>query len=783
MSSREITKTESHVNDNDLADQLSDLWSIVRRHLGIVFASLIVAVGLGVLYYVKAPRTYSSTARLLISNQQYAGISASGEEDQTNLERSIETHALTVASRLIVEQAYSQFHLDKLETLRDEENPIRFIMDNLEVSVEEENATVLMLSYLSSDAEDCQTIVNAVASTYQDYMKEQNQTVDSETVEVIQSAYDRLTEQLNESKLAYSEFESTADLAWKESKAVNIHRERQLSIEQARQELLVKRTVLKAKIDSLTAALDQGDVSREAVYFQAMKEFEVEKGNSKLYELQMQREEDRVVKDAVSQYASLLTSEYVTLMVKEREMLDEFGPGHPSLDSVVRRKDMVKRLLQKTLQNEQPLGETIVNPEDATASKEKDRDYVAIYMQMLRDDLAIIDKQIESLDLDYVTAQGDANKIQNYLSKDRAMQNEIERLEEMQKIAKSQLVDIDLIRRYGGENAQVLGPAELGEQVAPELLKVAVASLFLGCMFGCAIAYTVDRAENTFRTPQEIRHALRLPIVGRIPLVRRNQQITLPTYPSISPVVCTVHQEGSQVSEAFRGVRTNLFFSTAGQNYKVIQITSPSPGDGKSTLTANLAVAIAKSGKSVLVIDADFRRPSMHRLFGKSRNNQYGLAAVVSGVVGPIEAAVKTEIDNLYFMAAGDRPHNPSELLSTPEFKEMLEVVREHFDFVLIDTPPLLAVTDPCAVAARVDGVLMTLRIRKGVVNAAIRAKELLNSIEANVLGVVVNGLDDRRGNVQSDYYGHEYEMYSDEGATGAARVDLAARGRVKTAK
>ena len=166
-----------------------------------------------------------------------------------------------------------------------------------------------------------------------------------------------------------------------------------------------------------------------------------------------------------------------------------------------------------------------------------------------------------------------------------------------------------------------------------------------------------------------------------------------------------------------------MYFGTQDENHKVIQITSPNPGDGKTTLAANLAVSIADSGKRVLLIDADFRRPKVHKYFGL--DNAVGVSTVIAGEAEIPDAIRPTAVENLSAMPCGPRPHNPADLLTSPRFKEMIDLVREQYDFVIVDTPPLLAVTDPSVVAPRVDGVLMVLRLSKHARDAAMRATEL----------------------------------------------------------
>ena len=549
---------------------------------------------------------------------------------------------------------------------------------------------------------------------------------------------------------------------WRDGQGVNIHHERQSQIEVSRQALMVEMTVLKAKIDALDSSIANGGVSREAVKYEALMQLKPDTEGIDWRAFKIAEQEQMAGREAVRQYSSLLMGEYVRLMVQRSELLDEYGEGHPELNSVTKRKTEVKRLLNGLLSQDMGSLTSLVLEEGA----EDDKDYVTIYMQMLRDRLSILKKQIERLDTEFQAEQVLANKMQQFLLKDQAFRSERDHTKQLFDEVVARLKEINLVDdEYGGDTVSILAPAEIGEQVAPRIVYVGVASMFLGCLLGSVLAWIVDRSENTYRSAAEVRQALRVPVVGHIPHIRKRDQVASTSLPHIAPIVCTLHQDKSHLAEAFRAVRTSLYFSMSGQNHKVIQITSPLPGDGKSTVTANLAVAIAKSGKRVLVMDADFRRPAMLKLLGKPKNCTYGLAAVIAGKGDPVDSAIATDIPNLFFLPAIERPLNPSELLSTPQFKNLLDMVRERFDFVLIDTPPILAVTDPCAVAARVDGVLLTLRIRKGCQAVSVRAMEMLAGVEANVLGTIVNGVDEKSGfrGVEGGYgkYG-KYGVYSD---------------------
>jgi len=265
-------------------------------------------------------------------------------------------------------------------------------------------------------------------------------------------------------------------------------------------------------------------------------------------------------------------------------------------------------------------------------------------------------------------------------------------------------------------------------------------AIFLGFLSGFGLAYLAEVSDKSFRTPEEIRRRLGLPVVGHIPFLRQEETAELVRSTGLDPVLCTFYRSKSTEAEAYRGVRTSLYFSTRGQGHQIVQVTSPNKADGKSTLAANLAISIAQSGKRTILLDADFRKPRLHKVFSLA-SGRVGLASVIAGDAELKDAIQESVIPGLSLMPCGPIPQNPAELLTSPRLKELLEALRDQFDFVIIDTPPLLAVTDPCAVASCVDGVLLVVRVSKNGRPFAERAKEILNALGATVLGVVVNGV------------------------------------------
>lgn len=208
----------------------------------------------------------------------------------------------------------------------------------------------------------------------------------------------------------------------------------------------------------------------------------------------------------------------------------------------------------------------------------------------------------------------------------------------------------------------------------------------------------------------------------------------------------------SPVAEAYRTLRTNIQFSTIDKPVQTILATSTGPDEGKSTTLANLAVAIAQTGSSVILVDCDLRRPTLHRMFGL--RNSEGLTSVALGECRDALPFQDTAVPNLRVLAAGPTPPNPSELLGSRRMSEVIAILKGQADFVLFDTPPIIAVTDAAVLASKVDGVLLVIRAGKTKRDLAKRAKELLNKVNANILGAVLN--DARAESNAYNYYSSE---------------------------
>ncbi|MDQ0243776.1 capsular exopolysaccharide synthesis family protein [Bacillus fengqiuensis] len=203
-------------------------------------------------------------------------------------------------------------------------------------------------------------------------------------------------------------------------------------------------------------------------------------------------------------------------------------------------------------------------------------------------------------------------------------------------------------------------------------------------------------------------------------------------------------QPKSPISEQYRTIRTNIQFSNVDGNLHSVMVTSSSPGEGKSTTVANLAVVFAQQGKNVLLVDADMRKPTVHYTF--RLENHIGLTNVLTKQAALSSAIHETSIENLSVLTSGPIPPNPAELLASAGMKEMMEEMYKEYDIVLFDTPPVLAVTDGQILANLCHGSILVIRSGETVIEAAQKSKELLMNAQGKLLGVVLNQKKQEKG-------------------------------------
>ena len=303
--------------------------------------------------------------------------------------------------------------------------------------------------------------------------------------------------------------------------------------------------------------------------------------------------------------------------------------------------------------------------------------------------------------------------------------------------------------------------------VSPQRKRAIILAACIGLLLGVFAAVVADRFDDSVQTPDEVRDRLQLAILGSIPRVG---EMLFGRRPSDRFRLISHVEPQSLIAEAFRSLRTNIAFARAHHDLRTIVLTSPGPGDGKSTVACNLATTFAQQGQRTLLVDADLRRAVVNETFEIPRSP--GLSDLLVGRARLADAVRGVDVPNLFVLVSGPFPPNPSELLGSPTMRDILEEAKGAFDMIVIDSPPVLAVTDASVLSSLVDGTIVVIRVGRTARDAVRRAVAQLRVVNGRVLGAVLNDVDFGSG-VYYGGYGYYYQkFYGDdsEGGGSAAR-------------
>lgn len=302
--------------------------------------------------------------------------------------------------------------------------------------------------------------------------------------------------------------------------------------------------------------------------------------------------------------------------------------------------------------------------------------------------------------------------------------------------------------RSGG--AQIIESAALpGSPASPDPVKNTGLALFAGLALGIGLAFLRERLDDRFRGKSDLERALSAPVLGSIPrFFERGEK---------RPIV-TIAQPNSPAAESYRSLRTNMQFVTSTRAIKSLLVTSPAPGEGKTTVTANLGVALAQAGKRVILVSSDLRRPTLEEFFPNLGRNVEGLSTWLSSATAePWDVLRDPGIPNLRVLPSGSSPPNPAELLSTARVSTLVRILEDNCDIVLFDSPPILAVADSAILASHVGGAILVVNAESTGRSASSHAKAQLDRVDGRLIGTVLNGFDSG----SSSYYYGRYGYYS----------------------
>ena len=704
---------------------------MLRRRKAYVLASLSICGLLGTVYYLTATRVYEGRASLLItqSGPDVWNMSVAPQRVEQAL---VPTHGQLFSSAVVLDGA-----LERLATtppamrvdfhgLATREDCLELLRANL-AAQEVRRTNIIDLTYWSKSPLAAQAVVSAVVESYLEFIKSKHRNVSAEVVKILDTERrdieNRLTAR-NQELLAKRRH--VGDFTTGEgSNALHPMVQRVVRLNETIIEVQKQRLQLQASLAAVRDAIRSGRDLRQHLI-----ELEPVLG-------------DRLISATLGldpHSADNLNSVEKQLL-QDRAKLDslrgQYGVKHP-----------VFVQLMSSIQN----SEAYLREYQAKLSQRfttmHDMEMGQMVVAMLEEKFSRTLAHERGLRREYGAIEQRALKHNDDLAQVAMIERDVNRLTMLHNALLDRISSIDIAQNRADLQVDVVGePTARLDPVAPVASFTAMFCLAAGLGLGALFVYIKDLLNDRFRSPEEMRDQLGLPVialVGKLEPEANTGQRALHVH--VAPK--------SAGSESFRTLRTTLAFHE--ESTDCLAITSSEPGDGKTTVLANLGVSFAQSGKKTLLIDADLRRPGLTKLLDKKGLN--GLSEVLRGSDELSKACAEqvrpTGVECLDIVPSGPRPNNPAELINSSRMTEVIAWASSMYDYVLIDCPPVVAGSDAAIVARNVDALLLVVQPEKNHRRIVIRANENLAALKVPPIGIVVNHISN---DGDSEYYGYGY--------------------------
>jgi len=607
-----------------------------------------------------------------------------------------------IESTPVLSRALEEMRYSSLKTFAGVGEPLNYLRRGGVLKIEvEKKSDVITVSMLSRYPEEAATIANGIVEAYMTVQALQRRATGTQMVNVIQSEKQQLQRKREECVTSMMTYKQKAGVMSFGTDRGNTMTERTATLSSSLTAAEIATMDIKAQRDGLKSAMSSPAAMSALVEAMQFKGKDV--GDHEYDELRSQLVQHK-----------LALSQSITLQGPENKRIQMLQAIIVSLKARIAEKE-------KTVAEAQ----LVATDSQLAAAEEKER--------QLR---AALQMQNEAA----LGSSPDAAECLRLESEITRIQKQLDMMDErISEVSVNSIASVPL-------NIQVLENATADDRpVKPSKTLILAAALTAGWVLGIGAALLREWQDACLRTPEEIMSILGLPVLAAVPRINGR----------LSPVARgqLVHLDArSPVAEAYRSVRTALHLGAA-REARTILLASPTPGDGKSTTASNLAIAFAQAGHRTLLIDCDLREPVQHMIF--ETDNNIGLSSVVAGEEKLRDAISPTRVPGLYVLPCGPVPANPSELLAGKRFGELMQALVETFDRVVIDSPPLMTVTDARILAASADATILVLRMNQSMRKFGLMAVDGLEKVGANVLGAVANDVAATRG---YGYYGGSWQ-------------------------
>jgi len=706
--------TTREIGGMTLADYSRAFWK--RKWLVLLVFSLVVFFA--AVFSIHQPKIYEAVASVEIDLQaerifsNMSDVYELGDLSYWDSKSYFETQYKILQSRMVAEMVVERLHLDRdlvflgLSDIEDETelaerlakaDAIELLRSSLLIDPVQDSRLV-RIRYQGTDPKLITTIVNTVAEAY----IEQNL---NRKLSSTKKAISWLTEQMQDLKTKLEDSERALYAFKKENDILSTSFDQQINFTGTRLEEL-SRELSRAESEALRLNSDYESIKR------VVPENDGEHVAS-----------SAVLKNPLIKELKVL---YASQQDKYEELLARYKEKHPEV------------LLAKT------------QLERTRASLERE---IAAIVQAAKSELEAAESTVQAL-------RGQLEAVKNQargLTVKEVEYNRLRREKESNQAVFEQVLlrlkEIDLSGMLKANNIRMLDDAKAPTiPIRPRVRLNILMGVVLGVLLAFGTALILEVSDKTLKSADDIQRYVKLPLLGIVPQVKVEPGSPEASIPNAAEMFAFL-KPTSSMAECCRTVRTNINFMMPGKTLSRLLITSASPKEGKTTIVSNLAIAIASAGHRVIVLDTDMRRPRIHKAFNMT--NEYGLSNLIMGTMKDEEAIRHTPIENLDVLTCGPIPPNPSELVGSEKFVEIVNRLSKTYDRIIFDSPPVIAVTDAMVLSNIVDGVILVVKCGKTLRDEAAHSKKLLLDVNANLLGVVINHLD-----LDNREYGHYYYYY-----------------------
>ena len=684
----------------------------------IILACTVAALGGAFGYLQKATPIYTSTSRLYVEQTGPKIIKETEEGVMTQSKNYLYTQAELLRSTPILSHILDNAGIRQMKMFAGMDNPVPYLKGSLR-SVVGRKDDIINVSLDSPYPEEAAQVVNSVVDSYLTYLATRKRSTAAEVLKIIQNEKTKQDKELSEKLTAMMDFK-------KENMALAFESD--------------KGNVMLLRFERLSSAMTEAQlatIESKAIYESTKK----------------------MVDDPV------LLKQFIEALGGGGR--DSAGGGRPGLQA---RVDELKRRRADRLRQvtEDHPGVAALDTEIAEVEgqiAEMDRQFAQAQVAVAQQDYLVAQEKEAEITSHFELQLQDVLKLNEQLAQYTIFQSDWEQTKKLCDILNDRIKDLNVTEDVGALNISILEVARpAGAPSKPQKARLMGIALVIGLMLGGGLGLVRDWMDQRLRSGEEISALLGVPMLGVVPSISKK---TLALRGRMVEKAST-----SSAAEAYRTIRTAVFFGAPKGHNKTILVTSPGPGDGKTTLVSNLAIAMAQAGQRVLVLDGDFRKPMQHEIFGVGR--EPGLSSVLSGMDSLEKAIVETGVSGLDILPCGPSISNPSEMLNSEAFGEVLEELSSRYDRVILDSPPVMPVTDACILGAICDITLIVLRAEKSTRRGAQQARDGLLSVDAHILGAVVNDVSPKRGRYGHYYYGYGYHHYGYGHKKKAAREEEA---------